>query len=73
VWARVLDRPATVTLVPALLLLVPGSVGFKSVTAMLERQTLSAVDAAFTMAFVATSLTGGVLLANASFPPRRPL
>ncbi len=73
IWARVLDRPATVTLVPALLLLVPGSVGFKSVTAMLDRQTLTAVDAAFTMAFVATSLTAGVLLANASFPPRRPL
>ncbi|MEW5850090.1 MAG: threonine/serine exporter family protein [Myxococcota bacterium] len=72
-YARALNRPATVTLVPAILLLVPGSVGFRSVFSMLEKQVVPAVDAAFTMVLVAISLVAGLLVANAAVPPRRPL
>jgi uncharacterized membrane protein YjjP (DUF1212 family) len=72
-YARLFDKPATVPLVPGILLLVPGSVGFKSVLSMLERETVPAMDAAFTMLVVAMSLVAGLLAANAALPPRRAL
>ena len=72
-YARIFDKPATVPLVPGILLLVPGSVGFKSVLSMLERDVVPAMDAAFTMIVVAMSLVAGLLVANAALPPRRAL
>jgi uncharacterized membrane protein YjjB (DUF3815 family) len=59
-----------VTLVPGLLLLVPGSIGFSSLTSLLDRQTLSGVEAAFRMTLVATSLVTGLLLSNVLVQPR---
>lgn len=69
--ARWLDRPAAVTQVPGLMLLVPGSVGFRSVAALLERDTLSGVQTAFSMTLVAVALVTGLLVANILVPPRR--
>jgi uncharacterized membrane protein YjjP (DUF1212 family) len=69
-YARGLGRPAAVTLVPGLLLLVPGSIGFSSLTSLLDRQTLSGVEAAFRMTLVATSLVTGLLLSNVLVQPR---
>lgn len=72
-YARVLDRPPTVLLVPGILLLVPGSIGFKSVTWLLENETIKAVDAAFEMALVGMALAVGMLIANVTLSPRRAL
>ncbi len=72
-YARVLDRPATVVLVPGILLLVPGSVGFRSVFAMLENDVVSGVTAAFKMILIATCLVAGLLFANVALPSRRAL
>jgi uncharacterized membrane protein YjjP (DUF1212 family) len=69
-YARALGRPAAVTLVPGLLLLVPGSIGFSSLTSLLDRQTLTGVEAAFRMTLVATSLVTGLLLSNVLVQPR---
>jgi uncharacterized membrane protein YjjP (DUF1212 family) len=69
-YARALARPAAVTLVPGLLLLVPGSIGFSSLTSLLDRQTLSGVEAAFRMTLVAASLVTGLLLSNVLVQPR---
>jgi len=73
VYARLADRPAMVPLVPGLLLLVPGSMGLRSMTSMLERDVMSGIDTAFAMILVAVSLVAGLLMANASVPPRRDL
>lgn len=73
VYARLADRPAMVPLVPGLLLLVPGSMGLRSMTSMLERDVVSGIDTAFAMILVAVSLVAGLLMANASVPPRRDL
>jgi uncharacterized membrane protein YjjP (DUF1212 family) len=73
VYARLADRPAMVPLVPGLLLLVPGSMGLRSLSSMLERDVVSGVDTAFAMILVAVSLVAGLLMANASIPPRRDL
>lgn len=70
-FARLARRPAAVTQVPALVLLVPGSIGFRSLSALLERETLAGVQTAFSMLLIAIALVTGLLLANAVVRPRR--
>jgi uncharacterized membrane protein YjjP (DUF1212 family) len=72
-YARLADRPAAVPTVPGLMLLVPGGLGFRSVTSFVEDQSLAGIQAAFAMMLVAVSLVAGLLLANAALAPRRPL
>lgn len=71
--ARSRDLPASVTLVPGILLLVPGSIGFRSIQALSHAQTLDGLSALVEMLVVAAALVGGLLAANAVFPARRPL
>ncbi len=71
--ARLLKRPASVTLVPGIMLLVPGSIGFRSLSSFLERDVLTGTEGVFRMFLVAATLVGGLLMANALFPPRREL
>jgi len=70
-YERWTGQPATVTLVPGVLLLVPGSIGFRSFSLLLEQQVVVGVDAAFTMTMTAISLVAGLLLANILVPARR--
>ncbi len=70
-YALVLDRPSQVTLVPGVLLLVPGSLGFRSVTSLLEREVITGVETAFQMALIATALVAGLLVANVATPRRK--
>lgn len=63
--------PAALAQVPGLLLLVPGSLGFRSLTSFMDRNPVVGLEAAFGTAMVATSLVGGLLLANAVLPARR--
>jgi uncharacterized membrane protein YjjB (DUF3815 family) len=70
-YARLLDRPSAVTVVPGILLLVPGSLGFRSLSSLLDQQTLLGVETAFRMTLVAISLVTGLLFANLVVPPRR--
>jgi len=70
-YARLLRRPAAVMQVPGLIVLVPGSLGFRSLQALLERDVLSGVQTAFATTLVAIALATGILLANVVIPPRR--
>lgn len=70
-YARWIDRPASVPLIPGILLLVPGSVGYRSLTAFLENQAVQGLELAFTTTLVAASLVGGLLVANVVVPPKR--
>lgn len=72
-YARYLDRPAMVPLVPGILLLVPGTIGYRSLTAFVDKDALTGMDLAFNMTIVATCLVGGLLAANMVLPPRRSL
>jgi uncharacterized membrane protein YjjP (DUF1212 family) len=72
-YARWLDRPAGVQLVPGLMLIVPGSIGFGSVQSFLSNNVVTGVDAAFRAVMIAVALVMGLLLANAVVPPRRVL
>jgi len=73
IYARVRNRPALVPLTPGLIVLVPGSVGFRSLTAFVDHETIVGIDSAFTMLIVAAALVGGILAANALVPPKRVL
>jgi uncharacterized membrane protein YjjP (DUF1212 family) len=65
--------PTAVTQVPALILLVPGSVGFRGFGSMLDNDVTAGVDAGFRMLVVAGSLVAGMLAAGVILPPRRHL
>jgi uncharacterized membrane protein YjjP (DUF1212 family) len=71
--SRLRDVPAAVAATPGILLLVPGSLGFRGVDALLQQQTLIGVGAAFETFLVGASLVGGLLLAHALLPPGRAL
>ncbi|MEM9291752.1 MAG: threonine/serine exporter family protein [Acidobacteriota bacterium] len=72
-FARTLGRPSTVLQIPGLMLLVPGSVGFRGVSSLLEQDALAGVQGAFTMILLAAALVAGLLMANVLLPPRRSL
>jgi uncharacterized membrane protein YjjB (DUF3815 family) len=71
-YERWLRRPAPVVLVPGILLLVPGSIGYLSMSSLMERDTLAGVDTAFRMILTAVSLVAGLLLAGVVAPEPRP-
>jgi len=73
VMARNLGKPATLTIVPGLLLLVPGSIGYRSFDAMRGHDITSGIEIAFTMGLIAISLVMGLLIANVLVPPRKVL
>ena len=73
VYARWLDRPAQVVQVPAVLLLVPGSMGFRGMSSLLDKDTLTGVETLFAMFVVSIAIVAGLLVANALVSPRRSL
>lgn len=64
VLARVKRRVAMVTQVPGLLILVPGSIGFRSVTSLLGQEVETGISTAFRVAIVGISLAAGILAGN---------
>jgi uncharacterized membrane protein YjjB (DUF3815 family) len=62
--ARYFRRSAMVTQVPGLLILVPGSIGFRSVTSLLGQQTEVGIATAFRVGIVGISLAAGLLAGN---------
>jgi uncharacterized membrane protein YjjP (DUF1212 family) len=73
VYARMKDRPVLLMMTPGILMLVPGSVGFLSVSSMLAADVVTALETAFRMILIATSLAAGLLVATLAVPPRRAL
>ena len=57
----------------AVLVLVPGGMGFRGIHALFERDTLTGVETVFAMFVVATGIAAGLLIANALVSARRSL
>jgi uncharacterized membrane protein YjjP (DUF1212 family) len=76
-WSNLLSRrtgwPTAVTQVPGILLLVPGSLGFRAIDALMAGQAVAGVEVAFDMGLSATALVGGLLLGHALYPSRHPI
>lgn len=65
IHADLAECPQFVTLVPATLLLVPGSFGFRSVSLFLGADVTSGVEAAVRMLLIAMAIAAGLLVAQA--------
>ena len=72
-YSRLLNRPAAIPMVPGLMLLVPGSLGFGSLAKFIEKDVVSGVTTAFNMLLIAVALVTGLLIANVIVPPRKNL
>jgi uncharacterized membrane protein YjjB (DUF3815 family) len=72
-YARIGRRPATVLTVPGIVLLVPGSLGYHSLTYLVADNPLKGVDMAFQMFVIAVTLVSGILFANLLISPKRTL
>ncbi|MBM4130458.1 threonine/serine exporter family protein [bacterium] len=66
-------RPAVVMIVPSLIMLVPGALGYRSLSFLMERDVVAGIDSAVIALLVGVSLVAGMLLANVLLPPRHAL
>ncbi len=73
IFARLQDRPSSVFQWPGIILLVPGSFGYRGMTSLFERDVVGGLDTAFTMITLALSLVVGVFFGNIIVKPRRSL
>lgn len=65
--------PASIVLVPGVILLVPGAAGFRTITHLIADDVVSGVAAGFSVALLACALAAGLLVAHAVLPARRSL
>lgn len=71
--ARFRRIPGVVTILPGLMLLVPGSLGLRSLSFIIQKQLVTGLDAAFSALFIAVALMTGLLLAHAVVPSKTEL
>ena len=57
--------------VPGILLLVPGSVGFRSLLYIIDRNAVVGLQTAFSMIMTAVALAAGLLIAGVVAPEAR--
>ena len=72
-FSRYLKRPATTIHIPGLLLLVPGSIGVRSLAELAQDEVVAGIQTAFVALLVAVALAAGLLLANIIIKPRSEL
>ncbi len=72
-YARRTWRPASTINLPALVLLVPGSVGLTAMAVLLGADIVAGVETAFRAVMTAVALTTGMILAGVLVPPRSAL
>lgn len=73
VFAARTSRPASVVVAPGVLVLVPGSIGFRSIAALMDDRVVAGIDTAFSALLTAIALVVGLLVANVVLPARRHL
>lgn len=73
IYARFAQRPGAVVREPGILLLVPGSVGFRSMSFMLERDTSLGMDTGLLLLTLLVSLVAGLMFGDLLVSPRRSL
>lgn len=73
IFARLKDRPSSLFQFPGIILLVPGSMGYRSLSFLFEKNVIGGLDTAFSMVALATALVVGVFFGNILVKPRRSL
>ena len=69
--SRLFRRPSAVLIAPGLILLVPGSIGYRSLTTFMEQDVVAGIELAFNVAIIGIAIVTGLLLANVLLPPKR--
>jgi uncharacterized membrane protein YjjB (DUF3815 family) len=72
-YGRIANRPSALIRVPGIILLVPGSLGFRSFNFVFERDVMLGLDTAFAVVAALIALVAGILFGNLLVPPRRNL
>ncbi|MFA6985737.1 MAG: threonine/serine exporter family protein [Arenimonas sp.] len=72
-YGRLANRPSALIRVPGIILLVPGSLGFRSFNFVFERDVLLGLDTAFAVLAALIALVAGILFGNLLMPTRRNL
>lgn len=73
IFARITNKPSSIFHYPGIILLVPGSVGYRSFSFMMEKNVVGGLDTAFTMVTLALALVVGIFFGNILIKPRRAL
>lgn len=73
IYARISNNPASLMHIPGIILLVPGSIGFHSLSAMYTNNTMTGIQAAFDAMLIAISISIGLLVGNLIVPPKKDL
>ena len=73
IFSLISKKPASIMHIPGVMLLVPGSIGFKSLEAMLDNQTIDGIQTAFSALLIAVALAIGLIAGNLFVPIRRAL
>lgn len=73
VFVRATRRPGSIMHLPGLILLVPGSIGMRSLASLLGDEVLPGLETAFLAIMIAVALTTGMILASVLIPPRNEL
>lgn len=66
-------KPASIINIPGMLLLVPGSIGFRSLATLLQRDVVSGVESFFNTMMIAMALATGMIIASVLLPPKNEL
>lgn len=72
-FARVTNRPGALIREPGIILLVPGSVGFRTLSYVFERDVQLGADTAITLITLLVAIVAGLLFGDFLIPPRRKL
>jgi uncharacterized membrane protein YjjP (DUF1212 family) len=70
-FARITNKPSSLFQFPGMILLVPGSIGYKSLRLFFEKNMMLGFNTAFSMLILAFSLVVGVFVGNILLRPRR--
>lgn len=71
VYGRIAGRPGTLVRVPGIMLMVPGSVGFRGISSLMERDYALGVDTGVAVLSALVALMAGLLFGTLLVPPRR--
>lgn len=71
IYGRVIGRPGTLVRLPAIMLLVPGSVGFRGIASLIERDYTLGMDTAVAVLSALVALMAGLLFGSVLVAPRR--
>jgi uncharacterized membrane protein YjjP (DUF1212 family) len=72
-FARIKNKPSALVRTPGILLLVPGSVGFRSLFFVFDGQVMQGINTASALVVLLTTLVAGLLFGDLLVPPRRSL